>query len=167
MKKFKLLFEKVSKDEAKRYCERDIQVSFDEMYRLITSCLEINFSHQPKYCSSHQVSPVQLTEKNYRELNDHSKSPAVVLNKLIKAFEPHRTKIVTAHFFTSNLDPLNWHCFFWTGADIQGAEGGKVWREISHIHYTSHLFGLTKEECEIRIEPTGYKGIDKAHLKLC
>lgn len=163
MVKFKELFEKTTKASAKTYCENEMTVSLEELFELIKRSDEFNLKHIPKYFETHQNQPFQITERNYEDL----KKPETIgrfLQKAINAFKPTAAKHVTAHFFDNENG--HWHCFYWVGADIQGAEGGKRWGAIPHMHYTSHLFNIKREECEQRITKEGVEGIDNAHLRM-
>lgn len=163
MKKFEELFGMKTKAQAKSHCESQMAVSWKDLLELIQNSDTLSFVHNPRYFETHQNQPFQITERNYEELNDPQKIGRF-LQKGINAFQANASKHVTAHFFDGENG--EWHCFYWVGADIQGAEGGKVWGNVPHIHYTSHLFNITREQCEERITSEGVEGIDKAHLKL-
>ena len=47
----------------------------------------------------------------------------------------------------------NWHCFFYTYNSISGKESGG----IPHIHYISHLWGMTRAEVVRQLKRRDYK----------
>lgn len=54
-----------------------------------------------------------------------------------------------------------WHCFFHTYKSIQGKEKG----EYPHLHYISHLWGLTRQQVLSELQSKQYKLPSSVHVK--
>lgn len=58
-----------------------------------------------------------------------------------------------------------WHCFLQTIKGLKGKEGGKM-GSLSHIHYMSNSFGISKDELLNKINREGEYVTTKVHIPL-
>jgi len=153
------LFEIDSKKDVKRFAENDLVIKDSDFVKLILNAETFGFHHQRMH---KEFIPEDLKTFDPREIakvdpqtKQFTKEGKKAVTKITQIFK--QRKQLSVHWFQFGFE---WHCFFFDGGDLLGNH----WVGGDHIHYVSHLWGLSSEEVWNGFQERGYSP-SKAHIK--
>ena len=153
------LFEIGSKKEAKRFAENELVIKDEDFVNLIMNAQLFGFHHSRKHKEFVPDELKNFDPKNFGkadpETGQFTKEGKKAFTKITEIFKQRRQ--LNVHWFQSGFE---WHCFFFDFKDLLGGH----WAGGDHIHYLSHLWGLSSEEVWNGFDTRDFSPA-KAHIK--
>lgn len=153
------LFEIGNKKEAKRFAENELVIKDDDFVNLIMNAEIFGFHHYRKH---KEFIPADLKSFEPKDIGKADPETGKLTKEGRKAFTKIREifkqrRQLNVHMFQSGFE---WHCFFFDFSDLLGGH----WTAGDHIHYVSHLWGMSGQEVWQGFEARDYSPA-KAHIR--
>lgn len=164
--KIKRLFEIKDKKSAERYC-KTLHLNGYDISDSRFNADQAGFSHTNKHLEivPEDLEPTKVQKDAFRNISElgpiQNKDARKYLQKISATFK--QRKNINAHLYERGKE---WHLFWFTYHDsIPGNIGQEPhWQGGNHVHYTSYLWGLNKENVWKSLESSSYK-INGTHVK--
>jgi len=148
-----------NKRKAQRIAERDLVLQDQELSDLIGQAHLYGYEYR---CKHKEFRPADLAVPSVHDLAKADPETGKFTREGKKAFNRIQAifaqrRILHVHWFQFGLE---WHCFFFDRSDLMGGH----WSEGDHIHYLSHLWGLSSDEVWNGFEDRNYSP-GKVHIR--